>query len=377
MGKEEKMRLSDLQEQVRKSIEQRFAGKYWITAEISEIKNHYSGHCYLDLIDKNPGEDAVSAKAQAIIWANNYRMLRPFFETTTGSPLSKGMHVLVCVQVQFSSLYGLSLVIIDIDPAFTVGEQELLRQETINRLKAEGMFEMNSTLDFPPLPRRLAVISSEQAAGYRDFMKQLHENEFGFKFYTELFPAPMQGIVAPEGIIEAMDQVAARGDGFDLMLILRGGGAAHDLACFDDYNLAANIAQFPLPVVVGVGHDHDYHIADMVAHTSVKTPTALADFIIDLFAAEEQQILYLARRLSMALQNRIMSERNRIQLLEQRIVSGNPFKLLEKGYALIHKEGRRIKNINDISIDDKIGIILNGGQMECVVKVKSDEKVKS
>lgn len=373
MGKEEKMRLSDLQEQVRKSIEQRFTGKYWITAEISEIKNHYSGHCYLDLIDKNPGEDTVSAKAQAIIWANNYRMLKPFFETTTGSPLAKGMHVLVCVQVQFSSLYGLSLVIIDIDPAFTVGEQELLRQETINRLKAEGMFEMNSTLDFPPLPKRLAVISSEQAAGYRDFMKQLHENEFGFKFYTELFPAPMQGIVAPEGIIEAMDQVAARGEEFDLLLILRGGGAAHDLACFDDYNLAANIAQFPLPVVVGVGHDHDYHIADMVAHTSVKTPTALADLIVDLFAAEEQQILYLARRLSMAIQNRIMSERSRIQLLEQRIVSGNPFKLLEKGYALVHKEGRRIKNINDISIEDKIGIILNGGQIECVVKVISDK----
>ncbi|MCK9628853.1 MAG: exodeoxyribonuclease VII large subunit [Bacteroidales bacterium] len=373
MGKVEKIRLADLQEQVRQSIEQRFNGKYWITAEISEIKNHYSGHCYLDLIDKNPGEDAISAKAQAIIWANNYRMLKPFFETTTGSPLSKGMHVLVYVQVQFSSLYGLSLVITDIDPAFTVGEQELLRQETINRLKNEGMFEMNSTLDFPDLPKRLAVISSEQAAGYRDFMKQLHENEFGFKFYTELFSAPMQGITAPEGIIEAMDEVADRIDDFDLLLILRGGGAAHDLACFDDYTLAANIAQFPIPVVVGVGHDHDYHIADMVAHTSVKTPTALADFIIDLFAAEEQQILYLTRRLSMALQNRIMNEQNKIQLLEQRIISGNPLKLLEKGYALIQKEGRRIKNINEIRVDDKIGILLKGGQIECVVKVISDK----
>lgn len=374
MGKEEKMRLSDLQEQVRESIEQRFTGKYWITAEISEIKNHYSGHCYLDLIDKNPGEDTVSAKAQAIIWANNYRILRPFFETTTGSPLSKGMHILVYVQVQFSSLYGLSLVITDIDPTFTVGEQELLRQETIKRLKMEGMFEMNSTLDFPQLPRRLAVISSEQAAGYRDFMKQLHDNEFGFNFYTKLFQAPMQGITAPEGIIEAMDEVAARVAEFDLLLILRGGGASHDLACFDDYNLAANIAQFPIPVVVGVGHDHDYHIADMVAHTSVKTPTALADFIIDLFAAEEQQILYLSRRLSLALQSRIMSEKNRIQLLEQRIISGNPFKLLEKCYAVIYKDGRRIKDIKDICVEDKIGVILNGGHIECVVKMKSVEK---
>jgi len=374
MGKEEKMTLSALQEQIKESIERRFTGKYWITAEISEIKNHYAGHCYLDLIDKNPDEESVTAKAQAIIWANNYRMLRPFFETTAGSPLSKGMHVLIYVQVQFSALYGLSLVILDIDPAFTVGELELLRQQTLKRLKSEGMFDMNTSLQLPPLPRRLAVISSEQAAGYRDFFKHIHENEFGFRFVTELFPAPMQGILAPEGIIGAMDEVAARLDEFDLLLILRGGGSAHDLACFDDYDLAANIAQFPIPVLVGVGHDHDYHIADMVAHTSVKTPTALAAFIIDIFAAEEQQVLYLLRRLTLAVQSRVMNERSRIQLLEQRVVSGNPLALLGKGYALLLKNGRRVMNSKEVEVGEMIGVMLKGGRLDCKINSKEDEK---
>ncbi|HON54080.1 MAG TPA: exodeoxyribonuclease VII large subunit [Bacteroidales bacterium] len=374
MVKDKIITLSDLQNEIKDSIEQRFTDRYWITAEISEIKNHYAGHCYMDLIDRKEGEDSVSAKAQAIIWANSYRIIRPFFETTAGQPLSKGMHVLLCVQVQFSSLYGLSLVVTDIDPTFSIGEQELKRQQTIKRLKDEGMLNMNSSLPLPALPKRIAVISSEQAAGYRDFIKQLQGNEFGFRFCIELFQAPMQGADAPEGIISAMDRVAARVDDFDLLCILRGGGSAHDLACFDDYDLAVNIAQFPLPVIVGVGHDHDYHIADMVAHTSVKTPTALADFLIDIFASEEQQLLYISRRVSMALQNRITEEKSKLQILEHRIIAGSPFALLERGYALLHKNGKRVTDIDEILVGDEVDAFLKGGKLKCIVKSKENEK---
>ncbi|MFA5849716.1 MAG: exodeoxyribonuclease VII large subunit [Bacteroidales bacterium] len=395
MGVEAQMTLCQLQEQIKESIESRNNAKYWIRAEISEIKNNFAGHCYLDLVDRPTGGDSVTAKAQAIIWANSYRLIRPYFETTAGQPLAKGMHILICVQVQYSALYGLSLIVMDIDPAFTVGEQEMERQKTIIRLKNEGMFEMNSTLELPLLPKRVAIISSDQAAGYRDFINHLHMNEYGFKFRTELFNAPMQGNIAPEGIIEAMDKVAGRSHEFDILLILRGGGSAQDLACFDDYNLAANIAQFPLPVITGIGHDHDYHIADMVAHTSVKTPTALADFIVDIFVKEDQQIIFLSRRLSVSLHTRLINESNnlksvtnrlvnsykssvqmnyhKLQLLEQRIRSNNPLMLLTKGYALVLKEGRKISHVSQVQEGDEIRLIMDGGTLNCTINNKDDE----
>ena len=396
MGIEEHITLCQLQDQIKVSIESKHTGRYWIKAEISEVKNHSAGHCYLDLVDKPPGGDTIGAKAQAIIWANNYRLLRPYFQTTTGQPLSKGMHVLVNVQVQYSTIYGLSLIVMDIDPSFTIGEQELERQKTINRLKSEGMFGMNSSLELPPLPKRLAIISSEQAAGYRDFYNHLHMNEYGFRFKTELFSAPMQGSLASVGIVEAMDKVAERVEEFDLLLILRGGGSAQDLACFDDYNLAANIAQFPIPVIVGVGHDHDYHIADMVAHTSVKTPTALADFIVDIFGKEDQQIIFLSRRLSLSLHTRLINESNslksyvsrvlnsyksqirsnqhKIQLLEQRVSSNNPLSLLTKGYALILKDGAKVKQIAQVDTGDNIKVLLEGGALNCTINTKEEDE---
>jgi exodeoxyribonuclease VII large subunit len=266
------------------------------------------------------------------------------------------------------------LIILDIDPSFTVGEQELERQKTIMRLKEEGMFEMNRTLELPQLPKRLAVISSEQAAGYRDFINHLHMNDYGFKFKTTLFSAPMQGNLAPEGIISAMDKVAGNLSEFDLLLILRGGGSSQDLVCFDDYNLAANIAQFPIPVMVGVGHDHDYHIVDMVAHTSVKTPTALADHIVEIFIREDQQIVFLSSRLSLSLRTKIQSNYHKIELLEQRIYSNNPFSLFNKGYALVVKEGAKVTNISQVKEGESIKVLLLGGALECVINNKSNEK---
>ena len=204
------------------------------------------------------------------------------------------MHILICVQVQYSPLYSVSLIVTDIDPSFTVGEQEVKRQKTIIRLREEGMLELNGSLTLPSLPVRVAVISSESAAGYSDFLRHLHFNEYGYTFKTELFGALMQGEGAPSSIIRALEMIAERRDEFDAVLIIRGVRLLHDLSCFDDYELSLNIAQFPIPVITGIGYEQDYHVADMAAHTSVKTPTAAADFLIDIFAGEEQQLDYLS-----------------------------------------------------------------------------------
>ena len=391
MRTESSITLLELQEKIKDSIESRLEKKYWVRGEISEINYQSNGHCYLDLVERKADENQISARCQAIIWATLFRMIRPFFESTTGQQLSKGMQVLVLAQVQYSPLYGLSLIVSDIDPSYTVGEQELERQRTIARLREEGMFDMNSTLELTPLPRNLAIISSETAAGYRDFIKHIHHNDYGFKFITELFPAPMQGNYASAGIVEAMDKVAARAAEFDMLLIIRGGGSVQDLICFDDYELAANIAQFPIPVLTGIGHDHDFHIADMVAHKSVKTPTAAADFLIDIFAVEEQQVSYLSSRLSSAIQTRVIIETNRLEnykrnilngyrsninnnihrldLLQQRVLSNNPLTLLKKGYSITLCKGKRV-----YSMGDDVKVFMAGGILNCNIDSIDYEK---
>lgn len=396
MRTESSITLLELQEKIRDSIESRLEKKYWVRGEISEISYQSNGHCYMDLIDRKADESQISARCQAIIWSTLFRMLRPFFESTTGQQLSKGMQVLVQAQVQYSPLYGLSLIISDIDPSYTVGEQELERQRTIARLREEGMFDMNSTLELTPLPRNLAVISSETAAGYRDFMNHLHKNDYGFKFITELFPAPVQGNSASAGIIEAMDKVATRAGEFDMLLIIRGGGSVQDLICFDDYELAANIAQFPIPVLTGIGHDHDFHVADMVAHKSVKTPTAAADFLIDIFAAEEQQVAYLSGRLFSAIETRVIIETNRLEnyrrnlmegyrsninnsmhrldMLQQRILSNNPLTLLKKGYSITLCNGKRVYSVKDVKSGDNVKVLMDKGILNCNIESVDYEK---
>ncbi len=390
MNIKEHISLLELLERIKGTIEKQINTQLWIKAEISDIKNHSAGHCYLELVDTGENNGEVEGRAQGIIWSSVYKILRPYFETTTGYQLARGMHILVKAQVQFSTLYGLSLIISDINPSFTIGEIEIERQKNILRLKQEGMFEMNKELELPKLPRRFAVISSESAAGYLDFIKHLHENEYGFKFYTKLFEAPMQGENAPSGIISAMDEVANTGNYFDALIILRGGGSQQDLRCFDDYELATNIAQFPLPVITGIGHEQDFHIADMVANTSLKTPTAIANFIIDIFSSEETYIASVAARLSLSLRTRIASEENqlsrasdsifnlckgrlnletyKINLLEQNIKLNNPLSLLEKGYSLVLKNGVKIKNASELREGDDIELIMQKGTIECLVK---------
>ena len=393
---EEKLTLLDLQEKIKRGIEGAVPGAVWVTAEIGELNNHYSGHFYLDLIDYKEGGRGVAAKARGVIWSNVWRMLKPYFETISGVRLEKGLHVLLKAQVSFSPVYGLSLNILDIDPSFTVGELELRRQKTIERLKGDGCMEMNPSLQLPALPRRIAVVSAETAAGYRDFMKQLHQNENGFRFCTELFAAQMQGDDAPQSIISALERIAERSDEFDVAIIIRGGGAAMDLVCFDDYNLALNIAQFPLPVITGIGHDHDFHIADMVAHTWLKTPTAVADFFVGIFVEQEQYIMYLFQRISLTLSQKISAERQKLALLHNSVVQGaanlvsngrralemlqlrinaaDPAKILGNGFAIVAVDGKRA-SVEDIREGCRVRMVLADGTVEFTVgEVASVEK---
>lgn len=387
--------LLALQEQVKRHLEDHFFESVWLQAEISELKQNPSGHCYLTLVEKDPGSNALLARASAVVWASTWRMVKPYFEAQTGRSLAPGLSVLVRVQVSYSVLYGLSLVIYDIDPSFTVGELELARQRTIARLEAEGMFDMNAQLSLPLLPRRLAVVSSPTAAGWRDFRRQLEGNEYGFRFRLQLFPAVMQGDAAPESIIGALDQIAAEADSFDAVLILRGGGGAMDLVCFDDYELAVNVAQFPLPVLTAIGHDHDFHVVDMVAHTHVKTPTALADWLLDRFAGEAWRLDTLVQRLHLAVRTHATAQLGALEalkirlvhavldrhadalhaldLLERRVEAADPRRALDRGFLIALKDGRRTDRAAAFTPGDRLTLLFRDGSVEAEVsKVKPE-----
>ena len=314
------------------------------------------------------GEDGLLAKAQAIVWASRYRFIAPFFESVTGFPLSEGMEVLVRVQVNYSQLYGMSLIIDDIDPDFSLGEKERERQRTLARLKEEGLMDMQQKLQLPRLPYCLAVVSAPDAAGYRDFMRHLHENGSGFVFRTELFPALMQGAGASASIIAAMDAALASGIPFDALLILRGGGARLDLACYDEYPLAEHVARFPVPVFTAIGHDQDVHICDMVAWTSVKTPTALADAFIGMYTAEDNAIASYAGRLKLAFLGKINAMESRIRLLEARITGADPRNILKRGYVLtVDSAGLVIKGVAGRKPGDRIRLMYHDGNLGCTV----------
>ena len=296
---------------VKMSLKSSLPPAYWVTAEISEMKVNYSGHCYLELIEKDSSGESIKAKARATIWASVYRMIQPYFETATRSKLAAGMKVMVKVSVEFHELYGFSLNITDIEPSYTVGEMALKKQEIINRLIAEGVFEMNKSQYLGDLPRRIAVVSSKTAAGFGDFMDQLARNDFGYKFYVKLFPAVMQGAEAEQSIIAALDAVFEQEAHFDLVVIIRGGGSQSDLNCFNSYWLAYHICQFPLPVLTGIGHEQDETIADLVAHTRLKTPTAVAEFLIGIFRQADQKINDLSVTLAELATDLVEIEKNR------------------------------------------------------------------
>jgi exodeoxyribonuclease VII large subunit len=282
--------LQELNSLIQENLQLSFPDQIWVTAEIGELKVNRNGHCYIELVEKDKQTDTILARSRATIWAWQFRFIQPYFETTTGQALTSGINVLVSVTVEFHNVYGLSLNIKDIDPAYTLGDMARKRQQVIDRLTEEGIFDMNRELEFPDIPSRIAIISSPTAAGYEDFMNQLNANRSGFQFYTKLFEATMQGNDAPASIIGALDFIYDYEELFDVVVIIRGGGSQMDLSCFDDYNLSAHIAQFPLPVLTGIGHEKDESVSDMVAFQKLKTPTAVAEFIIERMENAEDNI---------------------------------------------------------------------------------------
>ena len=316
----EKLSLTELQQIIKDSLYMALPDLFWVVAEISEMKENYAGHCYLELIEKQSDEKNVRARVKAIIWNNRYRFLKSFFESITGESLQEGMKILIRTKVEYHELYGLSLVISDIDPSFTFGEMALKRQVIIKRLEEEGVFSMNKGISLPMFPQKIAVISSKNAAGYSDFINHLKKNSHGYVFYTALFETVMQGIETEQSVINALDNVAEFQGLFDVAVIIRGGGSQTDLSWFDNYNIAYYVTQFPIPVLTGIGHEKDLSVTDMVAFQALKTPTAVADFIIESVAEAENHINEISSEivessLSILEDNRNMIESYRLNLI--------------------------------------------------------------
>ena len=315
MGEREYIDLLELQSRIKEGIQDAFPGRYWVKAEISSWSPRANGHCYLTLTQSRAGKPV--AESRAMIWKWHYTQIVRYFEEATGQKLQAGITVLVKVQVAFSELYGISLYIEDIDAAFTLGEQALERKRAIERLTKDGYMDKQKELAIPDIPQRLAVITSKTAAGYQDFRNNLLNNPEGYAFTLDLYEATMQGEQAPSSISAAIEKVQEKD--YDAILILRGGGSETDLLCFDDFNLAIAIATCPVPVVTAIGHDKDVHIADMVAHESVKTPTALADLFLDALAAQDEMILRLARRIASAAMRLAGAQELRLESLDSAI----------------------------------------------------------
>ena len=380
--------LLQFQSRLKEGVECLFPNRLWLRAEVSSIKARPGGHCWLELSQSD--DRGLVAKASAVVWSSKYRFLAPYFESVTGSPLQEGMVILVEIQVSYSQLYGLSLIINDIDPEYTLGLKELERQRTIARLQSEGLIGLQKELDLPVLPYRLAVVSAEDAAGFRDFVKHLEENPYGFKMEVTLFSALMQGAECPASIVAALDSVLEADEPYDLVLIMRGGGSRLDLACYDDYGLSAVIAQFPLPVFTAIGHDQDYHVCDMVAHSYLKTPTALADELISIYEDEDAALTSFVSRIRLAAAAKISAAESRIDLLkarllsqmamkiaqheaalkvmEARIAAADPRRLLERGYVLaLDCDGLVMKNAAGRKTGDNVVLMFPDGSLECTV----------
>jgi exodeoxyribonuclease VII large subunit len=292
--------LTELQEIIRKEVEDKFPQQVWVTAEVADFRIQGNGHCYLELIEKEKRDDTISARVRAMIWAARAGFILPYFKSATGSNIEAGMKILVKVTVSYHPLYGLSLRISDIDPAFTLGEIALKRNLILKRLDEEGVTGMNREMTFPLFPERIAVISSESAAGYTDFINELSGNSKGYRFSVTLFQAIMQGKETSASVSSALDEIFSLSNKFDVVVIVRGGGSQADLSWFDDYDIAFMITQFPLPVITGIGHEKDLSVTDLVAYRHLKTPTAAARFIIDHTVETESYLNSLARDISRA-----------------------------------------------------------------------------
>ena len=337
---------------------------YWVRAEIASISEK-SGHCYLELVEK-ASNGLLAAKLRATCWANVYSLLRPYFEQETGSRLQTGMQILVEIELNFHAVYGLSANIINIDPKYTVGDLARQRQETIARLQQEGVFEMNKALVLPTIVHRIAVISAESAAGYGDFCHQL--SQAGFRFETTLFAAIMQGENAAKSIISALTAIAAQEEEFEAVAIIRGGGATTDLSCFDDYNLCNHCAQFPLPIISGIGHTRDISVLDMVAFRALKTPTAVAQFFVDARIQQTIRIQELRRRLQQTAERQVLIRKHKIEMLRQAIQLRSPEHIYRMGYSLATLNGKVVHTKTELQSGDILTTHLQDGSITSVVR---------
>ena len=404
--------LAELNALVSRSIRTCFPDALWVQAELSDVRANASGHCYLEFVQKDASGNSLVAKARGIIWAGTFARLKPYFERETGQAFVSGIKVLVKVTVGFHELYGYSLTVTDIDPTYTLGDMARRRREILERLKQEGVLTLNKELELPELAQRIAVISSPTAAGYGDFCKQLRDNAFGFVFYPCLFPAVMQGDKVEASVISALDRIYEKLDRWDAVVIIRGGGATSDLSGFDTYDLAVNCAQFPLPIITGIGHERDDTVIDMVAHTRVKTPTAAAEFLVNhtRVTAEKleglSQCIYqeaplrltrekerleswlmripskvqmrlqreafaqerLAKRMETALQARMQTEKHRIELWSQRVNAASPEVLLKRGYSITLKDGKAVTDASALRPGDEVETRLAKGSFKSIVK---------
>ncbi|MDR2125983.1 MAG: exodeoxyribonuclease VII large subunit [Prevotellaceae bacterium] len=407
--------LLELQTMIKEELHNALPANYQVVADINEIKENSSGHCYLELVQHDENSSIPKARLNATIWSYTYRMLKPYFESETETSLAAGMKISITVQIQYHALYGLNLNIIDIDPSYTVGEIQLQRQQTIKKLIEDGIFDMNKSLQMPDLPLRIAIISSATAAGYRDFINQLYSNDYNYNynFQTTLFPASMQGKDAEASIIAAIDEVYKTVDSFDVLVIIRGGGSVSDLACFDSYMLASCIAQTPVPVITGIGHDKDMSVVDMVANTMTKTPTAAAEFLINCAAQQDLYLNeiaeYLADTVKIPLQNeyygfqniaiklanaaqtvidhnkyimthfsgkqmqpivmmRFGEQKYRLNLYQANVELNNPKHILQRGYSIVTYKGKIVTDANAVKINDEVEIILHKGKKTATIK---------
>ena len=420
MPMEKALTLYELNSLVRETIEEELHQEYWVEAELSEVRE-VRGHCYMQLVQYDRSEEGGKrkryentpiAQASAKCWQSSWQLLRPYFEKETGQQLHAGMKVLLQVYANFHETYGFSWIVTDIDPTYTMGDMARKRQEIIRVLKDEGVFDLQKELPLPLFCQRIAVISSANAAGYGDFVNQLENNEYGFQFHTRLFPAVMQGEDVEKSVIAALEQIFRGSENsFDCVVIIRGGGATADLSGFDTLALAENVANFPLPIITGIGHERDESILDMVSHTRVKTPTAAAAFLIDhlkevlevLNDAQERITRYAQQKLStlnaqlsvvaeaiprlfsvvktrqdarldsmqekmtMLIERRLETEQHRIQLVSEKVKSLDPTLLLRRGYSITLHNGKVVKDVSVLNTGDELETRLAHGSVRSKV----------
>ena len=379
--------LLELCEWIQEVVENELPDRYWVRAEIASMS--VRGHCYMELVEKSEN-GILAAKMRATCWSNVYALLSAYFAQETGQSLHVGLQVLLEVSVEYHAVYGLSLNVWNIDPTYTLGDLAKQRQATIRQLTEDGVMDLQRALEVPSLPRRVAVISSADAAGYGDFCDQLKHNRFGFAFVTQLYPAVVQGDTAARSIINALGAIAAQEEEWDVVVIIRGGGASTDLSCFDDYMLASHCAQFPLPIVAGIGHTRDVSVVDMVVHASVKTPTAAAEWLVERVAEQVERVGGLQLRLERAVQGAVSKEKNRLVVYHQRMMSAvyqalarekgklnlwqktvelhSPERIYRMGYSLTTVNGKVVRGAQDVAKGDVIETHLRDGVIQSEVK---------